>query len=89
MSPTRKPLVQQLPRRPPNQSPGAPREQTALALEPAPEHVLEEAERLRLSSSYWRQRTRSLEELLADPQRARTFLNCARGALIARHQRRT
>ncbi|WP_271008644.1 hypothetical protein [Paucibacter sp. B51] len=81
MSPTRKPLQRQ--------RPGAPRGQSALHLEPAPEHVWEEAERLRLSSSYWRQRTRSLEELLADPQRARTFLNCARGALIARQQRRT
>lgn len=63
--------------------------QAALALEPAPEHVLEEAERLRLNSSYWRQRYRTLEALLADPQRARTFLNCARGALISRHRFKT
>lgn len=85
MSPNRKPPQQ----RPPRPRHGGPRGQSALHLEPAPEHVWEEAERLRLSSSYWRQRTRSLEELLADPQRARTFLNCARGALIARQQRRT
>lgn len=57
--------------------------QGSLALEPAPEQVLEEAERIRLSRSYWRQRYRSLEALLADPQRAHVLLTCARGALRA------
>ena len=61
--------------------------QCALALEPAPEHVLEAAEALRCRSSYWRQRYRTLEDLLADPQRARMFLICARGDLIARQRR--
>ncbi|MCV2349322.1 hypothetical protein [Paucibacter sp. Y2R2-4] len=58
--------------------------QRALALDPAPEQVLEEAEALRCRSSYWRQRYRSLDEVLADPRSAQKLLICARGALIAR-----
>ena len=62
----------------------APRRQRGLALEPQPEQVLEEAERLRARSSYWRQRYRTLDALLADPVRAHVLLTCARSALRAR-----
>lgn len=58
--------------------------QPSLRLEPRPEQLLEAAEALRLSRSYWRQRYRSLDELLADPKRAAMFLTCARRALLAR-----
>jgi hypothetical protein len=59
-----------------------------LPLEPLPPiteaDVLQEAERVRLSRAYWWRRYRSLDELLADPTRARWFLICARRALLAR-----
>ena len=48
--------------------------------------VLAEADRLRLSRSYWRTRYRTLQDLLADESRARWFLICARNALLARQR---
>lgn len=62
-------------------------EQGALPLEPAPELLRQEMERIRCSRSYWRQRFRTLDELLADPTRERLFLIYARHALRARLQR--
>lgn len=71
----------------PNTGPQA--HQRGLALEPQPEQVLQEAERIRQSRSYWRQRYRTLDALLADPQRAQLLLTCARGALRARLRNET
>lgn len=61
-----------------------------LPLHPPPQiteaDVLAEADRLRLSRSYWRTRYRTLQDLLADDWRARWFLTLARRALLARLQ---
>lgn len=48
--------------------------------------VLAEADRLRLSRSYWRTRYRTLQDLLADEWRAPWFLTLARRALLARQR---
>jgi hypothetical protein len=63
--------------------------QNALPLDVSPDLLMQEAERLRLRSSYWRQRYRTLDALLADPTRAHAFMTCARRALLARLQNKT
>lgn len=63
--------------------------QKQLPLDPPPDMLMQEAERLRLSSSYWRQRYRTLEALLSDHKRAHVLLICARRGLLARQQKTT
>jgi len=52
-----------------------------------PPEVLAEIKRLWIGRAHWRQRFRTMEELLADPLRRRTLEVCARGIWLNRLRR--
>lgn len=58
--------------------------QQLLALEPAEDELHAELLRIWLGRAYWRQRFKTLDDLLADPQRAAMLRTCARQAWRAR-----
>lgn len=67
--------------------PPAPPAQRCLPLEPSADEVLAEVRRIWQCRPFFRRRFKSLQELLADPQRQRVLMVCARQALLARARR--
>jgi len=68
-------------------APAAPQHQQCLPLEPSAAELLAEVQRLWLASAFWRRRFKSLDELLADPQRRHVLTVCARQLWRQRMQR--
>lgn len=68
---------------PPRRAP-VPSQQQALPLEPSADEVLAEVQRIWQARPFFRRRFKSLDELLADPQRRHVLTVCARQAWLAR-----
>lgn len=64
-----------------------PKQLPLMQLEPLPGDLMQEARRIWLERPWFQQRYRRLEDLLADPERRRVVLTCARMAWLARMAR--